>query len=238
MNSRNIARTTGAFVVVALLFFSFTAFQSAPLQKKNITDTIPTKEKKVRDLDEALIELDKSKMDLELQMKKMDWQKMEKDIQASLKEVNSEKIKAEVEKAMQQVDLMKMKTELDASISKVDMEKIKKEMEKVKEIDMKQIQENIKNIQPQIERSLKDAQQSIEKAKIEIAEYKGFVDNLQKDGLINKKDEYTIEIKNRVLTINGQKQPEAVTNKYRSFLEKHPNETIKKSDDDFTINKN
>ena len=76
---------------------------------------------------------------------------------------------------------------------------------------------------------------TIEKAKAEMKEYKGFVDGLEKDGLINKKEGYTIQHRNGELIINGKKQPADVYNKYRTFLKKHEKFTIKKSDDDFNI---
>ena len=75
----------------------------------------------------------------------------------------------------------------------------------------------------------------MEKAKAEMKEYKTFVDGLEKDGLINKKSNYTIEHKNGALIINGKKQPTNVYNKYRSFLQKHKKLKIEKSGDDFNI---
>ena len=83
---------------------------------------------------------------------------------------------------------------------------------------------------------MEKAKVDIEKAKVEMREYKSFVDGLEKDGLINKRDGYSIEHKNGELIINGKKQPADVYNKYRSFLEKHKKFNIKKTDDNFNIN--
>ncbi|HZH00336.1 MAG TPA: hypothetical protein VEY32_04600, partial [Flavisolibacter sp.] len=126
--------------------------------------------------------------------------------------------------------------QIEAAISKVDMEKVKKEIEKVREVELPKIEEELKKVRPQIEQSLEEAKKSVEKAKAEIEEYKSFENGLEGDGLINKKGTYTIEHKDGVLTINGQKQPEAVYNKYRSFLEKHKNFTWKKDGDGLNIN--
>ena len=93
----------------------------------------------------------------------------------------------------------------------------------------------MKGIGPKIEKEMENAKASIEKAKAEMKEYKGFVDGLEKDGLINKKEGYTIQHKNGDLIINGKKQPVDVYNKYGGFLKKHEKFTIKKSDDDFNI---
>ncbi|HEX5652902.1 MAG TPA: hypothetical protein VFX58_07505, partial [Chitinophagaceae bacterium] len=66
-------------------------------------------------------------------------------------------------------------------------------------------------------------------------EYKEFVDGLDKDGLINKKENYMIKHEDGVLTINGKKAADNVYSKYRSFLEKHKKFNIEKSEDDFDI---
>jgi hypothetical protein len=66
-------------------------------------------------------------------------------------------------------------------------------------------------------------------------EYKEFVDGLDKDGLLDKKDSYTIEHEDGELKINGKKVNESVYTKYRSFLEKHKKFKINKSSDDFDI---
>jgi hypothetical protein len=65
--------------------------------------------------------------------------------------------------------------------------------------------------------------------------YKDFVDGLEKDGLLNKKEDYTIKHKNGELTVNGKKVSAEIYNKYRSFLDKHKELTIEKSKDNFNI---
>jgi hypothetical protein len=94
----------------------------------------------------------------------------------------------------------------------------------------------MKNLKPKIEEELKKARVEIEKAKQELKEYKAFEEGLEKDGLINKKENYTIEHKDGQLSINGKTQPQSVYNKYRSFLEKHKKFTLKKDDDNFELN--
>jgi translation initiation factor 2 beta subunit (eIF-2beta)/eIF-5 len=144
---------------------------------------------------------------------------------------------------MKEVDMSKMKEEMDKAMKEVDMAKIKQQLDEVKNIDMKQLQEEmqklqgqLKDLQPKIQEELEKAKLDVEKAKEEIKEYKSFVDALDKDGLINKNKEYSIEHKDGELIINGKKQPADVYNKYRSFLEKHKKFSMKKSADDFDLN--
>jgi len=192
------------------------------------------------------IDMQKVKMDVEKAVKEVDMEKVKAEIDKAMKEVDMEKVKAEVEKATKEIDAAKIEQKVKESLAKVDMEKIneqiKKEMEEVKKIDLSKLDEEMKNlqiemkdIQPKIEKEMEKAKVEIEKAKVEMKEYKSFVDGLEKDGLINKKEGYTIQHKNGELIINGKKQPADVYDKYRSFLEKHKNFTIKKSDNDFNI---
>ncbi|HEX4877098.1 MAG TPA: hypothetical protein VFV31_10530, partial [Chitinophagaceae bacterium] len=74
------------------------------------------------------------------------------------------------------------------------------------------------------------------KAKAEISEYKSFTEGLEKDGLINKKEGYSLKHKNKELFINGKKVSEEIYYKYRNFLEKHPNFSFEKTENDFQMN--
>ena len=120
-------------------------------------------------------------------------------------------------------------------MQKIEWDKIEKEIEKVKDIDMKKMQLDMEKMQselskigPGIEKSLENAKVEIDKAKTEMKEYKGFVDGLEKDGLINKKEEYTIKHDNGELFINGKKANDATYKKYKSFLDKRKKFTIEK----------
>jgi TolA-binding protein len=235
---------------------------------KEYSDTVPPKkakaerEKKFRNLDEAIEELenvnievdmknamkevekamkefDASKIHLQLEkaLRDVDMKKIQEELRESLAKVDGEKIKAEVQKALSEIDFSKLKTELEQSLKEIDMEKLKMElnMDKMKE-EMKNVEKELRNIGPEIEKSLKDAKIEIEKAKAELKEYKGFVDGLEKDGLINKKEGYTVKHKDGELFINGKKQSADVYNKYRSFLEKYKSFNIyDEAGDDFNI---
>ena len=260
---------TGKFLIPVALLTCFSVVliawrgQKQPHQRRteqNVNDTIPKNktDKKIRDLDEAIDELNNVEINVNMDkvneqvkeaMKQIDMAKIQMEVDKAMKEVDMDKIKAEVEKATKEIDAAKIDQEVKESLAKVDWNKIQKQineqMEKVKEIDMsklneemKDLQIKMKDLQPRIEMQMEKAKEQIEKAKVEMKEYKSFVDGLDNDGLINKKGEYTIQHKNGELIINGKKQPADVYDKYRGFLEKHPKFTIKKSDDDFNIYRN
>lgn len=270
-------------VLASALVITVAAWQKQPGKTTHTTnDTIPDRNKKIRDIDDAIEQVEKSqqevehslkdrdwnkdiqkamnelqnnsakmqaeldqamknfdaqKMQLEMQkaMKEVDLQKVKSELQANLEKVDMQQVKEEIAKAMKQIDAEKLQADLNASISKIDMEKMKAEMEKVKDVNFKQVEENLKNIQPQIEKSMQSAKESIEKAKKDLQAYKGFIDDLDKDGLINKKDQYKIQYKNDELIINGKTQPAETTKKYENFLKGHKDFTIKKEADGFNI---
>ena len=228
--------------------------QQSPAQSFN--DTVPKNkaDKKIRDLDDVIDELDRAEIKVDMEkvnqqlkeaMKQIDMAKVQMEVDNAMKEVDMEKIKAQVEKATHDINAAKIEKELNESLASVDWEKMKKDMEEVKKIDMSKLDADMKKLEiemkglgPKIEKEMENAKAGIEKAKAEMKEYKSFVDGLEKDGLINKKDGYTIQHKNGELIINGKKQPSDVYNKYGSFLKKHNKFTIKKSDDDFNIYNN
>lgn len=250
-------KTLLTLFIVATIAFAFISWDHKQKTdrrqlKQEDKDTVPKKrEKKVRDLDEAIAELEsidlkehmeKAMKEVAEAMKKLDAEKLRHDIEKSMKEVDFDKIKIEIDNAMKEVDAAKIEQEIKESLAKVDFEKMKLELEKVKKIDfaemeaeMAKAKKELEKIGPQIEKELDKAKIEIEKAKTEMKEYKSFIDGLEKDGLINKKEGYTIKHKNGKLTINDKEADSKTYDKYRSFLEKHKQFTIDKDLDDFNI---
>jgi len=192
--------------------------------------TVGDLDKAMRELDEAMVNMNKninidfSKMNKEMkaameELKNVDFDKIGREVEASLKKVDWEKTRVDVEKAMR---------EADVTMRNIDMSQVKKEIERAKEsineakisskIDMSKLQETI-------EQSLAGARVGIEHAKKEIALLKEFTETLEKDGLINRKKGFKIEIKNGEMYINGTKQSKEVNDKYRKYFK----------DEDFTI---
>jgi hypothetical protein len=254
--------TTGK-TLLALFIVAATAFaliswghRQQPDQLKQdryYKDTVPPKkDKKVRDLDEAIAELDnidlKVHMDKAMKevaeaMKQIDGEKIRLEIEKSMKEVDFDKIKLEVDKAMKEIDFAKIEREVKESMAKIDWNKMKAELDEVKKINLKEAdaglakaKKELEKLGPQIEKELQNAKVEIEKAKVEMKEYKSFVDGLANDGLIDKKEGYSIKHKDGKLIINDKEATDKTYDKYRSFLEKHKKFNIEKNKDDFNIN--
>lgn len=256
-------------MLVCGIVLATAAFQTHPAKtKQKTTDTVPDRNKKIKDIDDALEELERSKLEVDRSLKDIDFAQIEKqikeatenihidaakmkaemqafkevdmakmkaEIDQSLKEIDAAKIQIQADKAMKAVDMEKIKAEMQASLAKIDFEKINKELEKAKAIDFEKLESDMQKLKPEIEKSMKEAHKSIEKAKEELKVYKSLIDGLDKDGLINKKESYTIEYKNGDLNVNGKRQPVEVTDKYQQLLKGHKNFTIKKDADDFNI---
>ena len=244
--------------------------QSPKRYDQKFTDTVPkkTSDKKIRDLDDVLNELnavdmketmekamkevaeamksfdgEKLKMKMDMAMKEVDMEKIKKEMEETMSKMDWNKMKEEIANAMKEVDIAKIQREVEQSMAKIDWDKMKAEMDKVKDVDMKKVQEEMekvkeemKDLGPKLEKEMGKAKEEIEKAKVEIQEYKEFVNGLENDGLIDKKKGYTLKHQDGELFINGKKASEQIYGKYRSFLEKHKKFRIEKNDDDFTIN--
>jgi len=196
------------------------------------------------EVEKAIREVDFTNIQKQVQesMANLDMAKVQKEVQESMKEIDEEKIKMEAEKAMSKVDFSKIQKEVQKSVAKIDWDKMKTDMEKVKNMDMGKLDENMKKLDremkelgPKIEKEMEKANVEIEKAKVEMRAYKEFVDGLEKDGLLNKKEGYTIKHKDGELIVNGKKVSAEVYSKYRNFLENHKKFSIEKSNDDFNI---
>lgn len=153
---------TGKVVMIATIaLMSLTLiswdFRKQPRQlstTQNTSDTIPgnkneKRDRQVRNLDEAIDNLNEVDMDIELgnamkqvqqALKELDIAKLQQEAAASIAKLDMEKVKKEIEAAMKEIDVQKIAAQVQAELAKVDMEKVKKEMEAaMKEIDVQKI---------------------------------------------------------------------------------------------------
>lgn len=160
-------------------------------------DTIPKKEKKIRDLDDVLDELngvdfkmDMEKMQKELNesMKKLDMKKMQLDVQKAMSNVDFEKMQKELEqsmakidfgnmekemaKAMKEFDAAKLQRDIQESMQKIEWDKMKTELDKVKEIDMSKMQLDMEKMQAELSKIGPEVEKSLENAKVGVEKAK------------------------------------------------------------------
>jgi hypothetical protein len=228
--------------------------------KKSIADTVPKKQKQVRNLDDALLDLDKGEVEMDKAMREIDGKKMELEMRAAMKgldvdmtkmkedmakamkDIDMQKINADVQKSLagmqkelQQIDVEKMRGEVAKSLASVDMKKMKAELQKVKEMDFSKMKKDLEGIRPEIEKSMREAKKDIANARQELAAYKNLVNALDKDGHLKKEANYKVEYKSGELTVNGKKLSADETRKYNEFLSGMKDFTIQKEEDGMNI---
>jgi len=155
-------------------------------------------------------------------MAKVDMKKINQEIKTSMEKVDWKKIREEVAQSLKDAEI-RMK-EIDFGQIEKEMAEMKLNLEKQK-LDFKFDGEKMRK---QIEEEMNKAKIEIEKAKVEIKHMQEFTDELEKDGLIDKKKGYKVQVKDGELYINGTKQSKQTSEKYRRFYKK----------DNFTINTN
>ena len=193
------------------------------------------------EIENALKNIDLQKIQLETQneLKKIDWEKMQKEMLQAQEEIrnniDSKKMEVEIQRSMEATK------KAMAEMKNINMEKIQQDLEKTKQelaLNEGKMQENLEkakkeineNIHKDFRKELEKAQAGIERATEELKAYKSMLDEMAADGLLQSKEEYTIECKNGNLFINGKQQPDNITTKYKHYFKKG-NVTIKRGKD-------
>lgn len=234
-------------IALFLVFIGSSAWQvntqSKFRERTSINDTIkPGKHSTdkdapgIKDLDQAMKELEEAMKKLEIEMNQIDMAKIEKEIKESMSKIDMKKIHEEIKASMDKIDWKKIKEDMDKSLKEaevsmkqIDLSKLEKEMSELEQRLSKQnfdIKIDAEKIRRDVEEGMQKAKEGMEKAKVEIRLMQEFIDELHKDGLIDKKKGYKIQVKNGALYINGTKQSIETSDKYRKHYRK----------DNFTIN--
>lgn len=210
-------------------------------------DTLPEKEGiKMKDFDKLQAELDKTLEKVQAELKNLDATVIQKNAAtAALKEVDLDKIMKAVELSLKDLDIDKIIADVSASLKNVNLDyksaeiekalaEAAKEMEKatleLKEADKEAIKKELANAKKEIEKSktaiekidmnkiMEETRVGIDKAKEELKLTKEMFTEMEKEGLINSKAGFSIEYKNKQLYIDGKKQDEKTTDKYRKYF--------------------
>jgi hypothetical protein len=195
-----------------------------------------------RQVDNAMKRIDYAKMQRQVQesLARIDFNKIQRDIDKSMEEVkgtDKEEIKREIEKAKMEVDKAMKNEEWKKNMQEAQhysREKVKKAMENAKR-EMARAKEEMKNQQFNLKKQMDKAREDIGAAKEEMKSYQEMIYEMEKDGLLNTKEDYNIEYKSGDLFIDDKKQPQTVTDKYSKYFKKK-NIAIKKQGGKMKIN--
>lgn len=231
------------------------SFQDSPfLQQKfdpqqTIDDTVPDKKcgdcMKMKDFDKLTQDLDKTLMEVGVEMKKIDFDQIQQDVEKALKDVDMNKIMKDVESAVKNIDLDKIIDDIKSSVKDINwdekngeismaMSEARKEIVKasagIHNIDRAEIEKAMEQTKKELEKTklefkkvdmdkiMEEAKKGINKAKEELKLPKAMFNEMEKDGLVDPKQGFSIEYKEKEFYINGTKQSERVTDKYRKYF--------------------
>ncbi|HEY8893289.1 MAG TPA: hypothetical protein VIM79_00625 [Niastella sp.] len=192
-------------------------------------------------VDEAIKKIDFEKINRQVQesLRKIDFDKIERDIEQSLndiKKIDKEEIKREIDKARKQVNEAMEKEEWKENMKEAQQksnEEVKKALENTKK-ELARVKEEMKQQKFDMKKQFDEARQEVDKAKAEVKGYQDMIYGMEKDGLLNTKEDYTIEYKDGDLFVNGKKQPQDVADKYKKNFKKKTI-AIKKQDGEVKI---
>jgi len=226
-------------LIVSGLVITAAAWQGHPGKTtRTITDTIPDKNK-VKNIDDALEQLEKSKKELERTLQQKDWdkemkealdkshfdaEKMKQQIDEAVKQIDAKKMQEQITKAMKEVDLEKMKAELQQNLEKVDMTQMKEQIENaMKQIDAAKIQADISSSIAKIDME----KIKLELDKIKEIDFKGIEENLKK-----MKPELEKSMKNAKESIEKAKKELL---EYKAFIDGLDKDGLIYKDKNYTI---
>jgi len=223
----------------------YSRFDSGVQVFDTIPDKTEDGSMKMKDFDNLMGELDKAILQVGEGLGKIDFAKIQDDVERSLKSVDIDKIMKDVELSLKDIDLNKIMAEVRTSMKDIDWKKHEAEISKalleaekemdlarneIRNIDKDKIRKEVENARTEIEKSksefkkldigkiMQEAREGIEKGKEELRLTKAMFTEMEKDGLISSKDGFSIEYKDKELYINGNKQDERTTDRYRKYF--------------------
>jgi hypothetical protein len=187
----------------------------------------------------AKVDFENINRQIQESLRKIDFEKMKLELDKSLEnagKIDKEEIKKEIQKAERQVkealDREEWKEELK-NAQKLKKEELEKEMARVKK-DMEKVKEDMKKEKFNFKKEMEKAKIDLDKSKEELKGYQEMIYDMEKEGLLSTKDDYSIEYKDGNLYINDKKQSQQVTDKYKKYFKKNKI-AIKKQDGDINI---
>lgn len=239
---KNVLTTPKAYMLAGLLVIAVTALAWQTKTKKQPHDTTttanaaggdttPTRKHitKQNDININIDGLDESLGQLNVNMKNLDINLsgldtcIEKNIKLALSNINFEEIGKTTRDAVNSInwkdiqnDINNAMRDVHVELKNIDWDKISADIKKAGD-EVKNVHVDV-NVQDIVNNAMEKAREGIEVAKVELKKYRDFINELDRDGLINKKDGYRLEWKSDgSLYINGKKQPKEVSDKYHKY---------------------
>ena len=197
------------------------------------------------DIDRLTRDLDKTLKEIGVEMKKIDFALIGKEVEKAIKEIDLEKIMKETQLSLQAIDLANIMANVKSSLKNINLDEkngeiaaalkdAKREIEKatneISDLDRSVIEKALETSKEAIEKArldlkkldiekiIAEAKKGINKAKDELNQTKTMITEMEKDGLVDPRQGFSIEYKEKDLYINGTKQAKSITDKYRKYF--------------------
>lgn len=180
----------------------------------------------------------------------LDGNEIQKEINKALREVDVEEVlknsHEEMQQALKNIDFNSIQEGIDRSMRSLKDElnspEFKKNIEEAGRVNMDIVRKSLELAKEEIDRNkinigaqMSKAREHLEKAKEELAGYQEMLEQMDKEGLIDKHGDYTIEYDKGELYINHQKQADEVRDRFKQYFSKDGIE-IRRKNGRFDIN--
>lgn len=205
-------------------------------------DTVPDHNKKVRNIDDVIQELDKAQVDLEKNYDKKNWEKMRQDIRESVQkaQVDVEKMKGDIQKSVEELQKQDFKAEMDGA--RAGIEAARKEIEANKDLS----DEQVAHIKEQLDKALqnidmKKIQEETQKALAQVDMSKIQTDVMKNQKIAMEKMEDQLKGLGPTIEQSMKKAHEDIEkarkemNDYKSFLSRLNKDGLIKEEDGYRI---
>lgn len=199
----------------------------------------------ITEYNKMLSALNESMENLGLSLSSLNNDLIRQNAMAALESINLSKMSDQIKQSLQSIEMEKMLEQADlalrnSSLSSLNgelalaMEQAAKEMQKakteLKSINFAAIDKEMKMAAKELEKAkdelrkidvkkiMAEADTEVKKARTEMNRTSALFAELEKDGLINTKKGFTILYENKKLYINGIKQSESTTERYRRYF--------------------
>lgn len=171
--------------------------------------------------DAALSGIDLAKIQAEAKaaVKKINFEQLNKDIERAMAGVDRAKMERDLSHAMESVkniDAVQLKSEINATLKNIRLDQLKTQLEAAfKDLKMQQEQLNIelRQMKPGMNPELRETRRQLQQLKNAYQE-------MEREGLIEKRPDNRIQFRDGDLYINGDKQSQEISEKYRHYFKK------------------
>lgn len=167
----------------------------------------------------AGIDFDKIRSEVQAAIKKIDLEKLGKDLDKAMASIDKAKVDESIARALAPVrgmDQEKIRTELNTALEGIRLDQLKEQLENTKRdllFRKKDMDLEINRRVPGINNELRDTRRQLQRLKDAYQE-------MEQDGLMEKGPGNRIQYIDGELYINGTKQTEEVSKKYRHYFKK------------------